>query len=151
MKSKKRSVPEYYDSLDAPVSVWQKVHETSDLSWLLLKRIKPNEKLRAFLQNAWDKIYNEYLAEFGLSENFISMKQKEIEIAEIELQLILSGDRTLIPFIKIEKEVLEKMKAGKSKIGFMESKIAIENRFKFQINMRSTSIREFYSYLKHLK
>lgn len=151
MKKSKLKLPEAYDSLDAPVFVWQKVHETSDVSWLLIKRKKLNAKLRSALQKIWEKIYDEYLAEFGFSEEFINIKDKELEIAKLQLQMILTGDRTKLAFIEIARIELDEMKKEIGKANFMTSKIAIENKFKFQINMMTTSIREFYSYIKNLK
>lgn len=144
-------MPEHYDSLDAPVYIWSKVHETNDLSWLLIKRKKLNEKMRSLLEKVWEKIYDEYLSEFGFSEAFVSIKEKELQIVKMKLELILSGDRTLLTFIEIEEQDLAEMKKGISKASFMTSKIAIESKFKFQLNMMTTSIREFYSYIKHLK
>ena len=151
MRSKKNSIPEYYNTLDAPIYVWEKVHETNDPTWLLVKRNQVSNKIIELLKKAWEKIYDEYIKEFGLTESFLDIKRKEIEVAQLKLELILTGDRVLETFIEIAEEELAEMNKGNGKSNFMESKIAIENRFKFQINMHSTSIREFYSYLKHLK
>lgn len=151
---RKQSLPEFYDSLDAPVYVWEKVHESSDLSWLLVKRdagIKITKQLLSVLQDALEKIYNEYISEFGLSEEFVSIKQKQISIALKKCELIITGDRSLKTFIAVEELELQEMKKEIGKSSFMESKIAIENKFKFQLNMHTTTIREFHSYLKHLK
>lgn len=143
-------IPDHYDSIDAPVYVWNKIHETGDFSWLLVKRRKLTKSLRPALEKIWTSIYDEYIKEFGFSERFIAIKQKEIEIAKMQLELILTGDRSLRTFIKIEQQQLEEMNQGNSKSNFMQSKIAIEKHFKFQINTMTTSIREYYSYLKEL-
>lgn len=150
MKKSASKFPEVYDSIDAPIFVWYKVHDSSDLSWLLVKRKKVNKSLLKILEKAWEKIYNEYVSEFGFSENFRSLKEKELEIAKLQLDLILTNDRTLKIFIKQAQLELVDMQGGGNS-SFMESKIAIESHFKFQVNMMQTSIREFYSYLKHLK
>lgn len=148
---KKNNTPEHYHSLDAPVFIWQRVHETQDVSWLLMKRQKVSRQILSKLESAWENIYNEYINEFGFSEAFLSIKRKEIHIAQMKVELVLTGDRSLLTFIEIEEEELQEMKQAVGKSNFMESKIAIENKFKFQINMMTTSIKEFYSYLKHLK
>ena len=142
--------PDIYDNIDAPVFVWDRVHSTGDLSWLLLKKKKPDEKLLKKLSEAWEKLYNEYLEEFGLSETFKSLKEKEIELALLKLEQVETGDRKLNTIIKILEIELNEMKASTGRAGFMDTKIAIESKFKFQINLHQTSIREFYSYLKHL-
>lgn len=155
MKRSKRNssnrLPEHYSDLDAPVYVWNKVHETGDLSWLLVKRSKVSDAIRTSLLAVWERIYDEFMQEFGLSESFVQIKQKELEVARLKLKLILTGDRTQETFVEIAQIELDEMKKGMTKADFMGSKIAIENKFKFQINVHTTSIREFYSYLKNIK
>ncbi len=150
-KSKKLSIPEHYDSLDAPIFVWNKVHETSDLSWLLVSRQPIVKPVRDILEKAWEKIYDEYLKEFGFSDQFLVIKEKEIEVAQLKLEYILTGNRTLLTWIAIGEDELTAMKGDVGRGDFMQSQIAIENKFKFQINEMTTSIRKFYSYLKQLK
>ena len=144
-------IPEHYDNLDAPVFVWQKVHETQDVTYLLVKREKIGAKILKVLQAAWEKIYDEYLSEFGFSEAFLSIKRKELHIAQMQMEMILTGDRSLQTFIEIEQQEVEEMKRALGKVNFLDSKKAIEYRFKFQISMKETSIKEFYNYLKDIK
>lgn len=152
MKRKvKYRMPKHYDSLDAPVMIWERVHRTGDLSHLLLVKRRLTTRLTEQLQKVWENIYNEYLSEFGFSDDFISIKQKEVEIAMLKLQFIMDGDRSHDTFIEIAEIELNDLKEGSGKSDFMQTKIAIERTYKFQINMAKTSIREFYSYLKHLK
>jgi hypothetical protein len=148
---KRRPIPTCYDSLDAPVFIWHKVHETRDLSWLLVKRQKVSGLILSRLEKAWVRIYDEYLEEFGKSEEFMMVKRKEAEISCMQVELILTGDRTLETFIEIAQQELNELRGEMGKGDFMESKIALETKLKFQINLMNTSIREFYSYLKYLK
>lgn len=151
MKKKKRGIPAHYDSLDAPVFVWNKVHESQDMSWLLVKKQKVSNRILAKLTLAWEKIYNEYLSVFGASEKFLAVKRKEISIALRKLKFIETGDRTELTWIEIEEEELQVMREELNRGSFGQSKIAIETRLKFQINPHTTSIREFYDYLTLLK
>ena len=150
-KLNKFIVPEHYKDLDAPVYIWNKVHETSDLSWLLVKRKKLNKKLSEFLSKVWEDIYNQYLAEFGWSDIFLDIVAKRKEIIELKMELISTGDRTNLTWIALAEEELIELKEGIGKGGFMQSKMAIERTLRFQINAHTTSIKEFYSYLKELK
>ncbi len=150
MQRKRPSEVKVYDSLDAPAYIWDRVHSTSDLSWLMVKKKNVSRGIRSRLEKAWEKIYEEYIKEFGFSENLLSIKEKETEIALLKCELILTDNRTLKIFIKAAEEELQDLRGGIDKSNFMESKIAIESKFKFQINTMQTSIREFYSYLKHL-
>ena len=143
-------VEQIYDSLDAPVYVWEKVHKTLDLTYLLVKRKKVDEKLAKKLNLAWEKMYDEYLQEFGFSEAFLALKKKEMEIALIQCSLILTNDRSFETEIEIAEDELNALKNNLGASDFMDAKKAIEKNMKFQINMNTTSIREFYSYLNDL-
>jgi CRISPR/Cas system-associated protein Cas5 (RAMP superfamily) len=142
---------EIYDSLDAPVIVWEKVHKTGDLSNLLISKTKINDNLQVKLEAAWEKMYNEYLEEFGFSDSFKSLKNKEIEIALLKCKLIQSEDRSFETEIEIAELELLDIKSEITESDFKEAKIAIEKNLKFQINMSTTSIREFYAYINDLK
>lgn len=141
---------EIYDSIDAPVSVWEKVHNTGDLSNLLVKKTQVDDKLQIKLNNAWEKMYNEYLEVFGFSESFKGLKNKEIEIALLKCRLVQTGDRSFETEIEIAEIELEDLRKGISGSDFREAKIAIEKNMGFQINMNTTSIRDFYGYINDL-
>jgi hypothetical protein len=102
------------------------------------------------LSEILEKIFDEFSEVFGHSDNLIAIKRKQIQIAKLKMQQILTGDDTLVNDIEIGEMQIEEMKP-KKKPDFMETVIAIESRFKFQINLHETSVRKFYSYLKHLK
>jgi hypothetical protein len=148
---KAQPMPEHYDSIDAPVFVWQKVHETRDFTYLLKDRKEVPPHILIRLVTAWEKIYDEFLAEFGFNDLFLDIKKKEVALALLKLELIITGDRSLETFIEIEEEELKEMQKELKGVDFMESTIAIETRMKFQINPHNTTIRKFYSYLKLLK
>lgn len=140
-----------YDSLDAPVSVWEKIHKTGDLSHLLVKKREVTESIQKKLEDAWEKMYNEYLDEFGFSDSFKSLKSKEIEIALLKCRLIQTEDRSYETEIEIAELDLLDLQKGISDADFKEAKIVIEKNMGFQINMNTTSIRDFYTYLNDLK
>lgn len=142
---------EIYNDLDAPVFVWEKIHKTNDLSWLLVKSRKIDEKLQAKLDAAWEKMYNEYLEEFGFSDSFRMIKQREIERAVLQCRLIKTDDRSYETEIEIADLEIADLKRGVGGYDLREAKRAIEMNVKFQINMNTTSIRDFYGYLKDLQ
>jgi CRISPR/Cas system CSM-associated protein Csm2 small subunit len=69
----------------------------------------------------------------------------------LQVEMAQTGDRSIKTFIKIAQQELQGIKEAEVKATFMDTKIAIENRFKFQVNLHQTSIREFYAYIPHLK
>lgn len=149
-KLKKVLLPSHHNTLDAPVFVWMKVHETGDLSWLLIKKRKLKKGEEASLSLVFEGMYDEYIKEFGISEYFAAIKNKELEIARLQIQRLKTGDRGLETFIEIAQVELEEMKKEGVKGSLIDTKIAIEREFKYQINLHETSIREFYSYVKHM-
>ncbi len=140
-----------YDSLDMPAYYWVKVHDSADLSYLLIKRKKPTKTILEKLQKVWEKIYNEYLQEFGFSEAFVEIQEKKIQIAQFKIALVLTGDRINETEIELAEQELLELEKGMGKSNFMQAKMAIEKHFKFQINMMTTTAREFNAYLKDLK
>lgn len=151
MYLKINSIPVHYNNLDAPIAIWEKVTVSNDVTFLLHKRERVSDKIMGVLRKSWEKIFDEYINEFGWSESFIALKSKEIEIARLQIDLLLTGDRSIETFIEIAQEERDNLQKTNSKLDFMQSKIAIESKYKFQLNMNTTSIREFYSYLKNLK
>lgn len=143
---------EIYDSLDAPVFVWEKIHQSDwDLSWLLVKRVPVNERLNKKLEKAWEKMYDEFITEFGFSDSFKSMLSKKIEIAKLKMRLAMTDDRSYETEIEIAELELSDLVKESSGANFGEAKIAIEKHLGFQLNMKKTSIREYYGYLNELR
>jgi hypothetical protein len=145
-------LPPHYSSIDdCPVFIWEKLHSSGDLTWMLIKKKTVPKKQMAELQKIFDSMYDEYFSEFGFNDEFLDIKRKEFELAKLKLQLIITDDRTLITDIEIAEEELKDMRGPIKKPDFMLSKIAIEKKLGHQLNMRETTVKEFYSYIKHLK
>lgn len=138
-------------SIDDPVFYWMKIHDSGDLSWLLEKRKKAGKTLAEYLNKVWDKLYDEFLTEFGISESYESLLRKKIEIAQLQCEMAMTGDRSLLNFIGLAKRELADLEQPMGKSGSMQAKMAIEKHYGFQVNMKTTSIREFYSYLLEIK
>lgn len=141
-----------YDSLEAPVYVWDKVHTTKDLSHLLINKIKITKKISEALQKAFDKMFDEYLVEFKLPESTEDILRKKIEIAIMETEMVMTGDRSNETFIEIANIELKEMEEDMEKLSkgssFIHTKIAIQDKAKYPIDIHKTSIREFYNLVK---
>lgn len=101
----------------------------------------------SFLSELWKKIYDQYFEKFGLGENFISILEKKKEIAMMKCDRWLSGDKSMETFIKVAEIELEEMQSLSSG-DFLETKAFIEKTLSFQIDMKHTSVSEFYTYFK---
>jgi hypothetical protein len=153
LKARKPSprTPKVYSSIDElPVYLWDKVNSTGDLSYLLIKRKKITEKQRAALKKVMDKMHDEFIEEFGLSDSFKSITRNRIEIAQMKMQYVIEGDGSVLTFIEIAQQELDEQLKETKKVNFIQSKISIERSLKlpFQINIHTTSVKEFYTYFK---
>lgn len=148
---KPSKLPAHYQDLDAPVFIWNKIHQGGDLSWLLIKRKKLNDSLKEQLTKVWENIYNQFFKRFGWSDEFTEITNKEVEIGIMKCDLLISKDRILLTHIEIAEYQLKEMRKATMKGSFQQSKQAIERHYKFQINAHQTSIEDFYSYIESLK
>lgn len=150
-------LPEYYDSIDLlPIMNWNKIHETGDMTHLLVKKEKMNDEQIKLLLEVWRKLYDEYIDRFGFSESFQDMLTEKIKIGKLKLKKIITGDESISNFIRVHEIKLEALKskamAGSSDI--YKAKQAIESSVKYRgirISLTETSVREFYSYLQDIK
>ncbi len=146
----------FYESIDdLPIYNWFKIHETSDLSFLLIKKkkfVKMTQQLSA--KKMWTQIYDEYIQKFGFSDNFLSILQKETEISLLIIEKAMTNDQSINTLIKIIEIEIEKLKGPVSKnapVDFFKLKSAMEEQLKFRINMKECSVTEFYSYISLLQ
>lgn len=122
------------------------------MAWLFIdKKITVyNDKI---LNKLWEDIYNEYLGEFGLSDNYEEILKQKKKIASLQADYLITGDRILINYVNIEKEQLKVLtKRDKTKdITFREGIAQLEKSQGFKINTRQLSVADYYNYLIALK
>lgn len=144
-----------YESIeDLPIWNWNKIHEKSDFTYLRVNRINGKVLKEHYhtLKKAWDKVYDEYINQFGFSEELLNQHQKIKEIALYKAQKIETGDQSLNTMIEIAEKELVGMRSAQNKGGdFWQSKATIEELLGFQIDAKKTSVVEFYSYVRNLK
>lgn len=122
------------------------------MAWLFIdKKITVyNDKI---LNKLWEDIYNEYLGEFGLSDNYEEILKQKKKIASLQADYLITGDRIIINYVNIEKEQLKVLtKRDKTKdITFREGIAQLEKSQGFKINTRQLSVADYYNYLIALK
>lgn len=125
---------------DLPVLIWFKIHETQDLG-LLYKGLK----FGANVNEIWTNIYNEFIKEIGLSDDYLAYLEKLKHIATLQYESILNPSP--IVFFELASEKLE-LEEKKSQKGVNYNEI-IEQVSKSQgYSVRKVSVVEFYSCLK---
>jgi hypothetical protein len=140
----------YYTSIDElPLYSWRKINETNDLKWMFKSgKGQVNKKI----VEAWGKLFDEFIDAFGISDQFLQILEKKKQIAILTAEMYLYNDRSRETFIDIEKWELSKLLEDEGKgSSFHETKAHIEKEMGFQINERTTSVLDYYTYLNLLK
>lgn len=153
---KKKSAPKLliYTSIDdLPIWNWNKIYEKNDYSFLKIGRKDSQITKSEFseLKKAWEKIFSEYIERFGFSYDFIAIHEQKKMIALLQLEFIETGDRSKITFIELAQKELSMMTGGETKVDFWKSKSILEKYLGFQIDVKNTSVAEFYSYYELIK
>lgn len=92
----------YASIKELPIEVWFDIHETGDLM-LLFK--EPKEAfLTDKLNDLFDSIYNEFLNKFGLSDEYLAELEERKQIALLQADLIITGQRHLKTLIEVQKQ-----------------------------------------------
>ncbi len=140
-----------YESIeDMPVYNWFKCIELKDYSWCLVDKIevKKDSDLQK-LTDCFEKLYCQFIDRFGISKELqdIIDIQNQIKVLEIDLAL---GTKTAKIFLNIKYlELEDKMKSDGSKKS--THKVAIERFLGFKIDLKTTTVTEYYEYLNELR
>jgi ribosomal protein S4 len=129
---------------------WEKIHSTSELKYLFINRISIDNSEE--LEKIWRKIYDEYLIEFGLSQDYKDILEQKKKIANLKADYIIKEDRIMLNYINIEKAALKSMYGDKSKeTTFRDSLVKLERIQGIKINTKEITVADYYNYLRSIK
>ena len=136
----------YYLSIDdMPLYNWRKCQEKEEFNYC-----RKNLKLGTVKNDleAWEKIYDSYIAEFGLGKEYKRILELRLEIANLQCDFVISGTNFIRNQIKrLERELQEIMEMP------VESDTdTILNHLRKWIgswlNQREITVRDFYKLLR---
>ena len=140
-----------YSSIDdLPMYNWKKIHDTNELKWLFVTKqeVENNE----LLEKRWALIYDEYLNEFGLSDEYKEILNVKRKIANLQADYIIKGNRITLNYINIEKNALESLyDSSKKGSSFRESLVHLEKMQGIKINTKQITVADYYNYLRSIK
>ena len=145
-----RYADKYVSIDDLPMYNWKKIHDTDELKWLFVKKqeVENNE----LLERRWAAIYDEYLNEFGLSQEYKEILKVKRKIANLQADYIIKGDRIILNYINIEKNALESLyDSSKGGSSFRESLVHLEKMQGIKINTKQITVADYYNYLRSIK
>ena len=151
-KSKKELELDCYNSIDElPIKIWFDIHKTVNFKKLLKSGECKSEKTYIKLFELWQKLYNEFIERFGLSDEFLSDLQIEIKIANLQADLIITKQKHLNTLIKIEQEKMRINNFEISEPADIESILAkMSKYYGFKLSSRELTTAEYYSYLNNI-
>lgn len=130
--------------------VWDKIHKTNELKHLFKGRV--NVENNDNLVNLWSSIYNEYLDEFGINDNYLEILKIKREIALKQAEYLLKSDRIMLTYIALEREKLKDLvKPSEKPSDYRKNIIDIEKIQGVKINPLEITALEYFTYLKNLK
>jgi hypothetical protein len=140
-----------YSSIDdLPMYNWKKIHDTDDLKWLFTDKVEIENTFE--LETLWSSIYNEYLSEFGLSDDYKEISKIKRRIGMLQADYILKEERLILNHINMEKKALESMYDNTTKgSSFRDSLVHLEKMQGIKINTKTITVADYYNYLRSIK
>ena len=134
----------YWVSIDdMPLYNWIKCNK-GELIYVRLKQEK-NDKINNSDEIVWQKIYNNYLDEFGLNKLHLRLLKVAKQKALLELDYVLTGDNFKLTEIKLEetrlKEMIENNKQGMTT---EQSLVYLSKWLGYHLNSKKISVREYF-------
>lgn len=139
-----------YTTIDElPAYNWFKCIENKEYKYTLKDVSKYNDKLKQKCEDAFNKLYCEFIDTFGISKELgdIVNLQRQILVLEIDIALGKKAAKTFLNIKKLELE--DKLNVEKPKTN--THKVAIEKYLGFRLNLKETTVTEYYNYLEVLK
>ena len=96
-------------------------------------------------------LQNEFIATFGIDENYASYLRKQIEIELLKIKMVKTKDRsleTMIDILEIELQDVTNKEQSKS---LNDNTIAVEKYMGFKLSVKEVTVFEYYSYIKAIE
>ena len=129
---------------------WKKIHDTNELKWLFTNKQEIENTKE--LETIWGNIYDEYLSEFGLSDEYKEILKVKRKIATLQADYIIKENRLTLNYINIEKNALESLYGDTVKgSSFRDSLVHLEKMQGIKINTKEITVADYYNYLRSIK
>jgi hypothetical protein len=148
---------EYYSSIDdMPIFNWFKVQETNDLTWCMKNRSVCISSQIEILESAINRMTDEYIDAYGLSESYqkILRLNKEIRILELQRLVELNLQKQYCAsdtLIALKKEELSQIMENAQNKETINVRVHAERFMGRSINVRETSVKEFYDIIEEMQ
>jgi hypothetical protein len=107
-------------------------------------------KLDKYAELAYERISDELIDEFGVSNEFKAIIKQRIKIEQMYYQQVIRNDKSNQLLINVEEKELEDMKQGIGKTNIMKAVVNLEKTMGFKIDFQTFTTYQFYYYMKVL-
>jgi len=135
---------------DMPIYNWFKCVEFKDYKYCLKNvYIAKNEDIVTY-KAQFEALYSEFIDIYGISEHLKDIIDLQNEILIMEIDKVLTNDKSLQFDIDMAKiKLVEKLKVKQAKTN--TTKVAIEKYLGFRLNEKEVTVKEYYDYLEAIK
>ena len=141
---------DYFDSIeDLPIWNWWKIADSGNLIYMqkLDYYDKEDYSIKAF--ELWNKVQNEYLEEFGITDEFrqvLSLKKKWIKA---KTDYLLTGERFKLTEIDIIDAQIKDTTANKIDVDKEDTLIVLEQKLNRELDPKKVSVKKYFKYINH--
>lgn len=132
------------------MTAWLGVNR-GDMGFLFVKYRKVAKPYPGNLVKLWDKIYDEYIAQVGLTDEYLDMMDSMQKLTEALIEATLkptSLNKTRLASAQAEYDMNSSPSGNGS---FAEFVAGVEHYLGFQLNLNEVSVGRFYAYVKVMK
>jgi len=139
---------DYFNSIDdLPIWNWWKIAETSNL--IYLHKGGDYSKKDYTLTTLWNKLQDEYLDEFGITDDFrklLSLKKRWIKG---KANFLISGDRFILNELDVIESDLNELEVDKEKVDKDNTLIMLEQKLNRGLDPKEISVKKYYKYINY--
>ena len=141
----------YNTATDLPILNWWNIHE-GEIDQLFKVPRKPKNNEIAILADIWEGIVCEFIDTLGISKQYIKILEAKKSLILLQIKYSKTKDKRLKLFITIAQRKLESLIGEEiEQVGNYEQKALVSKALGFAINGKTTSVIDYYSYIKILE
>ena len=118
---------------------------------LLISDVKITNDVHESMRKSWENMYEQYIKEFGLSDEYLSHLNIKKRIAGLQADLVITGQKHFNTLIKIEKEKIKINSLGETKPLSLNMSLAkLSKYYGFHLQSKELTVLEYYSYINNI-
>jgi len=141
---------DYFNSIeDLPIWNWWRIADTGNLIYLKKLEYYEGNDYSNYAFDLWNKLQNEYLDEFGITDEFRQMLELKKKWIDIKTDYLITGVRFKLTEIDmIEAEINENMTV-KINVDKDDTLIMLEQKLGRELNPKTISVKKYFKYINH--